>query len=132
MTGAVVPEGADTVIMQEDCQVQGETVRAASRPRRGQHLRHPGDDIARGTIVLRRGRLLKAADVGLMASIGVRQVKVVARPRVAFFSTGDELTGIGQALETGQIYDSNRYTLHAMLTEAECEPRDLGVARDDP
>jgi molybdopterin molybdotransferase len=132
MTGAVVPESADTIIIQEDTQRDGDTVRLLAACRQGEHVRLAGEDIKVGTVVLSAGRKLRAADLGLLASIGVAQVQVRRRVKVAYFSTGDELRAVGEVLENGQIHDSNRYTLHAMLGEAGVERIDLGVVRDDP
>jgi molybdopterin molybdotransferase len=132
MTGAVVPESADTVIIQEDTQRTGDMVALQAECRRGDHVRLAGEDIEAGSVVLLAGRKLRAADLGLLASIGVPQVRVRRRVKVAYFSTGDELRAVGETLQSGQIHDSNRYTLHAMLGEAGVESIDLGVVRDDP
>jgi molybdopterin molybdotransferase len=130
MTGAKVPEGADTVVMQERAEREGDRVRIAAGTKRGQNVRHPGEDLTVGQVVLTAGRRLLPADIGLLASLGVPEVRVRRRLRVAFFSTGDELRSIGETLEEGQIYDSNRYTLHAMLTRLGAEIIDMGVVRD--
>lgn len=132
MTGAVVPEGADTVVLQEQVNATEETVEIDSRHKTGQHVRAAGEDIRAGATVLPAGRRLTAADLGLIASLGRPEVTVVRRPRVAFFSTGDELRSIGEPLGRGEIYDSNRYTLFGMLARLGVEPLDLGVVRDDP
>lgn len=133
MTGAPIPEGTDTVIMQEQTQAIGEThIRIEKGHRAGQNVRHAGEDIPRGSVVLEPGRRLTPADLGIIASLGFAEVSVRRRPRVAFFSTGDELRGIGEALGEGEIYDSNRYTLFGMLQRAGVETLDLGVIRDDP
>ena len=132
MTGAVVPEGADTVVLQEQVNASEETVEIDSRHKTGQHVRAAGEDIRAGATVLPAGRRLTAADLGLIASLGRPEVTVMRRPRVAFFSTGDELRSIGEPLGRGEIYDSNRYTLFGMLARLGVEPLDLGVVRDDP
>ena len=132
MTGAVVPESADTIVIQEDTQRDGDTVKLLAECRQGEHVRLAGEDIKAGTVVLSSGRKLRPADVGLLASIGVPEVRVRRRVKVAYFSTGDELCAVGEVLENGQIHDSNRYTLHAMLGEAGVQSIDLGVVRDDP
>ncbi|MEO8778823.1 MAG: gephyrin-like molybdotransferase Glp [Rhodanobacter sp.] len=132
MTGAVVPESADTIIIQEDTQRDGDTIKWQAECRQGDHVRRAGEDIKAGTLVLSAGRKLRAVDLGLLASVGVALVRVRRRVKVAFFSTGDELRAVGEPLENGQIHDSNRYTLHAMLGEAGVESIDLGVVRDDP
>jgi molybdopterin molybdotransferase len=132
MTGAVMPEGCDTVIPQEHALAQDDrlTVPAGQRP--GQHRRLRGEDLAAGRPALLQGRRLSPADLGLLASLGVAEVPVRRRLRVAFFSTGDELRSIGEALPPGHVYDSNRYTIHGMLTRLGVDPIDLGVVRDDP
>lgn len=133
MTGAPMPPGTDTVIMQEQAERLGdEHIRIDARHRAGQNVRQAGEDIQRGSSVFDPGRLLRAADVGVLASLGFAELRVRRRPRVAFFSTGDELRSIGDTLGEGEIYDSNRYTLFAMLIEAGADVTDLGVVRDDP
>lgn len=131
MTGAVIPDGADTVVMQEDAERDGDHVLIGPRHRRGQHVRHAGEDLRRGDIVLHRGRRLRPPDLGLLASLGIVEISVVRRPIVAFFSTGDELKGLGRPLKTGEIYDSNRYTLFGMLRGLGVDIVDLGVISDD-
>jgi molybdopterin molybdotransferase len=131
MTGAALPAGADTVVMQEQVQIEGDTMRTAARLETGENVRAAGEDLARGQRVLAAGKQILPPDLGLLASIGLAEVPVRRRPRVAFFSTGDELRSIGQPLATGEIYDSNRYTLHGMLTRLGVDILDLGVVRDD-
>lgn len=130
MTGAVVPECADTVVMQEQTERDGDRVRITTPPRQGENVRGVGEDIARHSVVLQRGRRLRPADLGLLASLGIAEVRVRRRLRVAFFSTGDELRSLGQPLGAGQIYDSNRYTLHAMLSQLGIDSIDMGVIPD--
>lgn len=130
MTGAKVPAGADTVIMQEQVQVQDQQVRIGAGHQAGQNVRHPGDDIRQGSALLSRGKKLGPAELGLLASQGIAQISVYRRVRVAFFSTGDELRPVGETLHDGQIYDSNRYTLYGMLLQAGVELIDLGVIAD--
>jgi molybdopterin molybdotransferase len=133
MTGAVMPEGLDTVVPQEFCRVDGERVAfAAGAVQPGDNRRLRGEDLARGQVALAAGRLLRPADIGLVASLGQAEIPVFRRLRVAFFSTGDELRSIGEPLDAGCVYDSNRYTLHAMLQRLGVEVLDLGVVRDDP
>ena len=132
MTGAVVPDGADTVVMQEQVQRSQNRITVTSGHTRGQNIRHPGEDMKQGDTVLEAGRLLNAADIGLLASMGFAEVSVLRKPRVVFFSTGDELKGIGEPLDEGDIYDSNRYTLYAMLSRMNIEMIDQGVIPDDP
>ncbi len=131
MTGAVMPEGADTVVMQEHVEQQDDGIRVADGQKEGQHVRYAGEDLAEGATALFSGRRLLAADIGMVASLGVGELPVLRRPRVAFFSNGDELRSIGQPLELGDVYDSNRYTLYGMLSRAGTTFNDLGVVRDD-
>lgn len=134
MTGAVIPSGCDSVIPQElvtSTHPQAVTIPAGSvKP--GANRRLAGEDLRAGSVALQAGRLLTPADLGMIASLGIGELPVRRRLRVAFFSTGDELRSIGQPLDIGCVYDSNRYTLQAMLERAGCEPIDLGVVRDDP
>jgi molybdopterin molybdotransferase len=134
MTGAVMPAGLDTVVPQEFTQAEGsDAVRIPGGVvRTGDNRRLKGEDLARGSSALRAGRLLRPADLGLLASLGQAEVPVLRKLRVAFFSTGDELRSIGQPLDEGCVYDSNRYTIWAMLQRLGCELIDLGVVRDDP
>ena len=132
MTGAVMPAGADTVIMQEHVQQADDgSVRIGAGHKPGRNVRHAGEDIRRGDTVLRRGTRLGPAELGVLASIGVPEVSVFRRVRVAFFSTGDELRPVGSPLGPGQIHDSNRYTLYGMLTRLGVEVLDLGAIPDD-
>jgi molybdopterin molybdotransferase len=140
MTGAPMPAGCNTVVPQErvESRVTGEKGESGSITFRadavtpGANRRRKGEDLARGGAALRAGRVLRASDIGLMASLGLVDVEVKRRLRVAYFSTGDELRSPGDALGAGCIYDSNRYTLGAMLQRLNLEPIDLGVVRDDP
>ena len=130
-TGAVMPEGPDTVMMQEDCRTEGDTVVIAPGIRRGANRREAGEDIDAGTTILRRGHRLRPQDVGLAASVG-RTVLAVYRPlRVAIFSSGDEVREPGEALPPGAIYDANRYVLAALLEAQGCAVTDLGILPDD-
>ena len=130
MTGAQMPEGADTVVMQEHTQREGDTLTISSGHKPGQNVRHAGEDIAVNQVVMGPGKYLQAAEIGLLASLGIPQVTVKRRLKVAFFSTGDELRAVGEPLQEGQIYDSNRYTLYGMLKKLDVEITDLGVIRD--
>ena len=130
MTGAAMPEGTDTVVMQEHVQVDENIIGIDQNQRAQQNVRQAGEDIPAGALVFSPGRLLQAADIGLIASLGIGEVTVIRKLRVAFFSTGDELVSIGTPLAMGQIYDSNRYTLWSMLTRLGVEINDLGVVRD--
>ena len=132
MTGAVIPQGCDTVIMQEQVEVLDEArIRIGTGHKTGQNVRHAGEDIPMGSVVLGSGRQITPADLGILASLGLSELMVFRRPRVAFFSTGDELRSVGEVLEEGQIYDSNRYTLYGMLKRLGVEILDMGVIRDD-
>ena len=132
MTGAPVPEGADTVVMQERVSADGERVQVNALPAHGANVRLVGEDIRAGDVALSAGVQLQPAHIGLLASIGTAEVDVLRRPRVAFFSTGDELCEVGTLTQPGQIYDSNRYTLFGMLQRLGTEVVDLGVIRDQP
>ena len=134
MTGAVMPTGLDTVVPQEFVKLNddGSIVVQAGVVRTGDNRRLAGEDLRSGEPALRAGRLLRPADLGLMASLGRAEVPVYRRLRVAFFSTGDELRSIGEALDAGCVYDSNRYTLWGMLQRLGVDLLDLGVVPDDP
>ena len=132
MTGAVMPAECDTVVIQEHVQVESGRITFGEGVKRGQNLRYAGEDLKLGQAVFAAGHMMRPADLGLIASLGLGEVKVYRKLRVAFFSTGDELASIGQPLEAGQVYDSNRYTLYGMLTRLGVEVIDMGVVRDDP
>jgi molybdopterin molybdotransferase len=132
MTGAVMPAGTDTVVIQEVVKRDGKRIVAPPGQKRTQNVRYAGEDLKVGVPVLKPGKLLRPAELGLIASLGIGQVRVMRKLRVAFFSTGDELASIGTALKAGEVYDSNRYTLHGMLARLGVEITDLGVVRDDP
>lgn len=134
MTGAAMPGDCDTVIAQEftSNQDNGSITIAAAGVRRGDNRRLRGEDLRCGQIALRAGKMLRPADIGMLASLGVPEVAVQRRLRVAFFSTGDELRSVGEALAPGCVYDSNRYTLFGMLSRLGCDLIDMGVVKDDP
>jgi molybdopterin molybdotransferase len=132
MTGGVVPAGADTIVMQEHVKADGDRVSIGAGHKKGQNLRKAGEDLALGQVALKRGIGLRPADIGLVSSLGIGEVTVYRRLRVAFFSTGDELVSVGMQPAEGQIFDSNRYTIYGMLTRLGCEVLDMGVVRDDP
>jgi molybdopterin molybdotransferase len=132
MTGAVMPQGTDTVVIQEVVKQQGTAVTIPAGQKLGQNVRYAGEDLKIGVPVLKPGAWLRPAELGLIASLGIAEVKVKRKLRVAFFSTGDELASIGSTLKEGEVYDSNRYTLHGMLARLGVEINDLGVVRDDP
>ncbi|WP_075180829.1 molybdopterin molybdotransferase MoeA [Pantoea sp. 1.19] len=131
MTGAPVPAGADAVVMQELAEVSEAGVRFQGVVQPGQNIRLPGEDIRAGATVLAAGVRLGAAQLPLLASLGVSEVEILRPPRVAIFSTGDELVPPGQPLADGQIYDTNRFAVRLMLAQLGCEVQDLGIIRDD-
>jgi molybdopterin molybdotransferase len=132
MTGACMPAACDTVVPQELVARDGDTIRfARDAVRAGANRRLAGEDLTRGSAALHAGRIVRASDLGLLASLGFAEVPVKRRLRVAFFSTGDELRSLGEPLEPGCVYDSNRHTLFAMLRRLNLEPLDLGVVRDE-
>jgi len=130
LTGAVVPDDVDAVVVQERVRVDEGRVTLEAGVSPGANIRGRGEDTRAGTVILEPGRRLTAADIGLLASQGIGEVAVLRRPRVAFFTTGDELVPIGQPLGPGQIHDSNRYTLAALLQRYPVEFVDLGVIAD--
>lgn len=132
MTGALIPAGADCVVMQENTQAQGETITPTQSARPGENIRKRGEDITEGDQVLSKGKRLGPVDIGLLASLGIHQVSVYRRLRVAVLSTGDELTPPGQALPAGNIYDSNRYAIIAVLQRLAVEVLDIGLIPDQP
>jgi len=132
MTGAVIPPGADTVIQQERAKASDGQVAVTPVPKKGTNTRSAGEDLRAGEAALKRGQPVRPAEIGMMASLGIGEVAVYRKLRVAFFSTGDELIAIGTPLGPGQIYDSNRYTIYGLLTRLGCEVLDMGVIRDTP
>lgn len=140
MTGAVMPRGADTVVMLEHARCERDTnnahkratIRIASGHRSGQNVRQAGEDLQAGQLMLTRGTRLMPAALGMLASVGIGEVAVTRALRVAFFSTGDELRSLGEPLAAGQVYDSNRYILRGMLLRLGVDFIDMGVVRDDP
>ncbi len=132
MTGAVIPEGTDTVIMQEQTEIDGNgRVRIDASHQPGENIRFAGEDISEGQTILESGDIINPANLGVLASLGIGRLKVHRKPVVAFFSTGDELVSIGQVLEKGKIYDSNRYTLFGLLSRLPVDILDLGIIKDD-
>jgi molybdopterin molybdotransferase len=132
MTGAVLPAGADTVVVQEAVRLDGETVLIPPGQKAGHNVRLAGEDLQAGRPALAAGKLLRPAELGIVASLGIAEVAVRRRVRVALFSTGDELCSLGTPLFPGAVYDSNRYTLWGMLTRLGCEVIDMGVVGDEP
>ncbi len=130
MTGAAMPPGTDTVVMQENVTLEAADARITTGHNVGQNVRMAGEDLKRGARMLRAGRRLMPSDLGLLASVGIERASVIRRPRVSFFSTGDELRSLGEPIADGQIYDSNRYTLHGMLERLGVTITDLGVVAD--
>ena len=133
-TGGVMPRGADTVVMQERARetAEGALIAAGAVTKAGQNRRFAGEDLRRGAVVFRHGQPVRPAELGMLASLGINEVSVYRKLRVAFFSTGDELRSIGQPLAAGEVYDSNRYTLYGMLERLGCEIIDMGVVADVP
>ena len=139
-TGAPVPDGADAILMQEDCELlaaEGDglpAIRLRTLPAPGQWIRRAGEDVRQGAVVLARGARLTPASLGLAASIGLDRLQAARRPRVALFSTGDELVMPGEVapaqMKPGSIYNSNRFFLRALLRRLGCEVSDLGIVPD--
>jgi molybdopterin molybdotransferase len=129
-TGAQVPAGADAILMQEQATAQGESVRIDAVPTPGQWIRRRGEDVQRGAVVLPAGTRLTPQALGLAASVGAARLTVARRPRVAVFSTGDELVMPGEPLKPGAIYNSNRFTLRALIQAMGCECTDFGIVPD--
>ncbi len=131
-TGGVVPVECDTVIMQERATANDKAITFGGGVKPGQNVREAGEDLKQGAVALSKGRIVRPAELGLIASLGIGEVSVYRPLRVAFFSTGDELVAVGHPLNEGEIYDSNRYTIHGMLQRMGVEAIDMGVIRDDP
>ncbi|HGF6195622.1 TPA: molybdopterin molybdotransferase MoeA [Escherichia coli] len=132
MTGAPVPEGCEAVVMQEQTEQTDNGVRFTAEVRSGQNIRRRGEDISAGAVVFPAGTRLTTAELPVIASLGIAEVPVIRKVRVALFSTGDELQLPGQPLGDGQIYDTNRLAVHLMLEQLGCEVINLGIIRDDP
>jgi molybdopterin molybdotransferase len=133
MTGAVMPVGCDTTIPQELVKIDGDQIQFQSSViKAGDNRRLKGEDLAIGQAALSAGKIIRPSDLGLIASLGMGSVAVKRRLKVGFFSTGDELRSIGQPLDDGCVYDSNRYTLFGMLSRLNVELHDFGVVKDDP
>ncbi len=132
MTGAVMPSYTDTVVMQEHTTSVDKQVTLSKPVNPGANVRQAGEDLQAGEPVLDSGKRLTPADTGIIASLGLQQVSVFRRPRVAIFSNGDELKPLDEALQIGEVYDSNRYTLHSLLRQLDAEVIDLGIIPDSP
>jgi len=129
-TGAMIPEGADAVVMQEQCEANDGLVTIRHTPKPGEWIRRTGEDISVGSVILAAGTRLRSQELGLAASIGMAELNVRRKLRVAVFFTGDELTMPGEPLAPGAIYNSNRFTLRALLENLGCEVRDFGIVPD--
>jgi len=129
-TGALIPEGADAVVMQEQCEAKEGLVTVRHTPKAGEWIRRTGEDIGAGSVILAAGTRLRSQELGLAASVGMAQLPVKRKLRVAVFFTGDELAVPGEPLAPGAIYNSNRFTLRALLENLGCEIRDFGIVPD--
>jgi molybdopterin molybdotransferase len=133
MTGGAMPAGTDSVVVQEKVKLEESVITFnATSFKRAMNVRYAGEDLKQGQTVLAAGHMMRAADLGLIASLGIAEVSVYRKLKVAFFSTGDELASIGKPLQTGQVYDSNRYSLFGMLARMGTEVLDMGAIPDDP
>ncbi|KMW72757.1 molybdopterin biosynthesis protein MoeA [Photorhabdus luminescens subsp. luminescens] len=132
MTGAPIPTDADTVIMQEYAEITDDGIVFTQPAKQGQNIRLAGEDMTKGAVVLPAGNKLSTAQLPLIASLGIAEVEVVRKLKVAIFSTGDELQAIGHPLKEGQIYDTNRFAVRLMLEKLDCDVIDLGVIADNP
>lgn len=131
MTGAVMPDGADSVVMQERVTVDGDAIILHQAVSQGDHVRRAGEDLQAGSVALSAGSHIGPAQLGMLASLGMAEVVVRRRPRVVILSTGDELCGLGQPLQPGMIYDSNRHILYGLLQSCGVELLDMGIIADD-
>lgn len=129
-TGAVIPEGTGFVVMQEQVSINDKQISIEPGHKMGAHIRRAGEDIAEGGVVFGRGQKIGAAELGLLASLGVAEIEVIRPLRIATFSTGDELCSLGQPLGDGQIYDSNRYALYGLIKELGATHIDMGIILD--
>lgn len=129
-TGATIPMGADAVVMQEMCELEGDVVTIKHAPTSGEWIRRTGEDIQAGSVILAAGTRLRAQELGLAASVGLATLPVVRRPKVAVFFTGDELAMPGEPLKPGAIYNSNRFTLRGLLQNLGCDVSDYGIVPD--
>ena len=132
MTGAMMPAGADAVVMQEEVQVNEDgTITFSALPKLNQNIRRAGEDVKAGDVVLAKGALLTPVSLPLLASLGIEKIEVFKRLKVAVLSTGDELVAVGQPLKQGQIYDTNRFTVKLLLEKMNCEVLDFGILPDN-
>ncbi len=130
MTGALIPDNADAVIMKEMVSVKGNVVNFSSNIRENQNIRMVGEDIKKGDVILKKGNKIDFSGLSIISSLGIKSLKVFRKPRISFFSSGDELVSIEKKLKNGQIYDSNRYLLHGLLSKQNVNYKDLGVVKD--
>ena len=131
MTGAVIPDNADAIIMKEMVDKKGNIISFPDCIQKDQNIRNIGEDIKKGDKVLTKGRQINYVDLAILSSLGMSKIDVLKKPIVSFFSTGDELISVNKKLKKGQIYDSNRYLLFGLLSELPVEIKDMGVARDN-
>jgi len=131
MTGAILPKGADAVVMVEDTRLEGNEVRIFRSVKEGENVGFSGEDVRKGEMVLSRGTLIRPQEVGMLASLGKTEVYVVRRPKVAIISTGSELTEPGEPLKKGKVYDSNSFALFSQVISCGGEPRRIGIVPDD-
>jgi molybdopterin molybdotransferase len=129
-TGAMIPPGADAVVMQEQCRAEGDQVTITHQPQSGEWIRRAGEDIRAGSTILAAGTRLRAQELGLAASVGLASLPVLRKPRIAVFFTGDELAMPGESLKPGAIYNSNRFTLRGLLQNLGCDVTDYGIVPD--
>jgi len=130
MTGAMIPEGADAVVMVEYTQTAGDRVKIFAPVKKGQHIRCAGNSVKNGDLVIPRSKEIRPSEMAMLASMNRAEVMVYKRPRVALISTGDELTPLGGELKAGKIRDSNRYGLYGQVLEIGCCPIDMGIVKD--
>lgn len=132
MTGAIVPAGYDTVVINEDVTVSNGNLNIKEFPKKGGNIREAGEDLRKGEVCISKHKTLTAADLGLLASVGISKISVFKKPKVAIFSTGDEIKNPNESLSVGQIYDSNRFSLAGMLQKIGMDIIDLGIIPDNP
>ncbi len=132
MTGAIIPEGVDTVIMQEHVELKNNTVFIDDRHKAGQNIRLAGEDLRQGEAILQTGKFLTPADIGLIASLGIAEIKVKRKLKIAIASTGNEVISIGDTPSKSSLYDSNRYSLYAALDRPDIEIINMGILQDNP
>ena len=131
MTGAMMPEGADAVLMKEVTELEGDKVSIFEDVEKDENVRFTGESVKHGDLVMPKGKLIRPQEIAMLASLNRSEIQVYKRPKVAVVSTGDELTPLGEPLTAGKIRDSNRYGICAQVAEAGCDPIDMGIARDN-